>query len=60
MYKKLLIKAAMLSMIISISLYAGINAYGSQNNIQDDNSYSTWEGITAFSLSDLGRALSSF
>jgi hypothetical protein len=50
----------MLSMIISISLYAGINAYGSQNNIQDDNSYSTWEGITAFSLSDLGRALSSF
>lgn len=60
MRKNLVFKAAMLSMILTTSLYFGINAYGSQQKIQDDNSLSTWEGRTSFSLSDFGRAFRSF
>ncbi|AFY73523.1 hypothetical protein Syn7502_01454 [Synechococcus sp. PCC 7502] len=60
MRKNLVFKAAMLSIMISASLYFGINAYGSQQKIRDGNSLSTWEVRNSFSLSDFGRAFRSF
>ncbi|AFY73514.1 hypothetical protein Syn7502_01445 [Synechococcus sp. PCC 7502] len=60
MHRNLVFNVVMLLMITSTSMYFGINAYGSQQNVRDDNSLSTWEGRNSFSLSDLGRALSSF